>query len=213
MYKSIKKYTLYFLILVYVSGAIGFLINPVFFKPFTPFTLLLTCLVFLIYQPIHQKNYLVSFVIAAFFGFVCEVIGTKTGCVFGNYYYGNVLGYKVLAVPLVVSLNWALLINASTLMSGYFFKDKIKIAFLSAAMTTLTDGLIEQLAPALDFWYFTPGLAGFHNYAAWFVISFLLSWFFSDAFVKGDRKIATVIMVLQVFFFGLIYLFKNSKFV
>jgi putative membrane protein len=209
----VKKYLLYFLILVYISGAIGFLFNPGFFAPFTPLTLAFTCFVFLIHQPLNNLNYTLSFIGLAVVGFVAEVIGVKTGVVFGNYYYGNALGYKVLGVPLVISLNWGLLINIGVLVATYLSKKPLLIATLAAFIITGVDLLIEQVASQMDYWHFSNGIAGIQNYIGWFIISFFTSWLLQKHLVKGDKKIALVFLLLQLFFFGLIYINKLSNFV
>jgi putative membrane protein len=209
----VKKYLLYFLILVYVSGAIGFLFNPGFFAPFTPLTLAFTCFVFLIHQPLNNLNYTLSFIGLAAVGFVAEVIGVKTGVVFGNYYYGNALGYKVLGVPLVISLNWGLLINIGVLVATYLSKKPLLIATLAAFIITGVDLLIEQVASQMDYWHFSNGIAGIQNYIGWFIISFFTSWLLKKHLVKGDKKIALVFLLLQLFFFGLIYINKLFNFV
>lgn len=209
----VKKYLLYFLILIYVSGAIGFLFNPGFFAPFTPLTLAFTCFVFLIHQPLNNLNYTLSFIGLAVIGFVAEVIGVKTGVVFGNYYYGNALGYKVLAVPLVISLNWGLLINIGVLVATYLSKKPLLIATLAAFIITGVDLVIEQVASQMDYWHFSNGIAGIQNYIGWFIISFFTSWLLKKHLVKGDKKIALVFLLLQLFFFGLIYINKLFNFV
>lgn len=209
----VKKYLLYFLILVYVSGAIGFLFNPGFFAPFTPLTLAFTCFVFLIHQPLNNLNYTLSFIGLACVGFVAEVIGVKTGVVFGNYYYGNALGYKILGVPLVISLNWGLLINIGVLVATYLSNKPVLIATLAAFIITGVDLLIEQVASQMDYWHFSNGIAGIQNYIGWFIISFFTSWLLQKHLVKGDKKIALVFLLLQLFFFGLIYINKLSNFV
>ena len=209
----VKKYLLYFLILIYVSGAIGFLFNPGFFAPFTPLTLAFTCFVFLIHQPLNNLNYTLSFIGLAAVGFVAEVIGVKTGVVFGNYYYGNALGYKVLAVPLVISLNWGLLINIGVLVATYLSKKPLLIATLAVFIITGVDLVIEQVASQMDYWHFSNGIAGIQNYIGWFIISFFTSWLLQKHLVKGDKKIALVFLLLQLFFFGLIYINKLFNFV
>lgn len=208
-----KKYLFYFLILVYVSGAIGFLFKPAFFSAFTPFTLVFTSFVFLIHQPINKLNYALSFITLALIGFVAEVIGVKTGITFGSYFYGNALGYKLLAVPIVISLNWALLINIGVLTASYVSKKPLILATLSSVIITSVDVLIEQVASQMDFWHFTQGIAGIHNYMGWFIISFVAAWFLQKHLLKGDKKIALIILLLQVFFFGLIYINKLFNFV
>jgi putative membrane protein len=205
-----RTYALYFLILVYVSGSIGFAYNPSFFLPFTPFTLLFTCFVFLCYQPLKNKTFILAFAGIALIGFISEVIGVKTGLVFGNYYYGNTLGIKLLGVPLTISINWALLATASILVSTYVFKNKWMIAASSSFIATSIDFLIEQLAPRLDFWYFSGGMAGVHNYIGWFLVSFAAALLFQTYLKGGDKKISLIILGLQLLFFGIIY-FINFK--
>lgn len=201
-----RTYLLYFLVLMYVSGGIGFVLNPGFFLPFTPFTLLFTCFVFLLYQPILNLKFALSFAAIAIIGFCSEVIGVKTGWVFGEYSYGAALGMKFLNVPLTISLNWALLATASILVSRYFSQNKIIAAIIAASIATLIDLLIEQVAPLLDFWYFSSGKASLHNYVGWFVISFSVAFLFSNNFKQGNKKISIIILALQILFFALIYI-------
>ena len=137
MKEQYKSYFLYFLILVYVSGSIGFVVNPSFFSPFTPYTLLLTCFVFLIHNPAVDKKFIMAFSSIALLGFVMEVIGVKTGLIFGNYSYGNALGYKILGVPLIIPINWAMLICAGIIVVSHFFKNKISVLTLSNYKTLL----------------------------------------------------------------------------
>jgi putative membrane protein len=158
MKETYKSYFLYFLILVYVSGSIGFVVNPSFFSPFTPYTLLLTCFVFLIHSPLADKKFLVAFFSIAFLGFIIEVIGVKTGLIFGKYSYGNGLGYKLLNVPMVISINWAMLICAGIIVVSSIFANKITVLIVAALLVTLIDLVIEQVAPKLDFWEFEGGL-------------------------------------------------------
>lgn len=205
--KEYKLYMLYFLVLVYFSGAIGFVLNPSFFLPFTPYNLIYTSLVFLAFQPLNQIRYLIAFFSIALIGFVFEVIGVATGLVFGQYTYGFSLGYQVFNVPVTISINWALLVSCAVLVASVFTKDRVLISLVSAIMVTLIDVLIEQVAPALDFWKFAGGLAGLHNYMGWLVLSFAMSFLFSGILLTGDKKPAFFIVVLQIFFFAVIYLF------
>jgi putative membrane protein len=174
MLKTYKSYLLYFLILVYFSGSIGFIVNPPFFSPFTPYTLLLTCSVFLIHSPLADKKFLFAFFSIAFLGFIIEVIGVKTGLVFGKYSYGDGLGFKLLDVPLIISINWAMLIFAGIRIVSSIFTNKIKILIVAALLVTVVDLLIEQVAPKLDFWQFDGGLPGLHNYLGWIGVAFFL---------------------------------------
>ena len=202
-----KSYFLYFLILVYISGSIGFVLNPIFFSPFTPFTLLLTCFVFLIHIPISYKNYLIAFFSIALMGFFIEIIGVKTGLIFGNYSYGNALGYKLFNVPLIISINWAMLICASIAGINGVVKNKILVLCLSALLITIIDLLIEQVAPKLDFWTFQNGFPSIQNYLGWFGFAFCAAYFFYPIISKGNRNVSLIILILQIIFFSTLTLF------
>ncbi|MDX2174596.1 MAG: carotenoid biosynthesis protein [Bacteroidota bacterium] len=206
--QKVKMGFYYFLILVYLSGVIGMCIRPSFFLPFTPYTLLYTVFVFLIFQPIQNSKYIISFLLIAVIGYASEVIGVKTGLVFGNYHYGNNLGYKLLDVPLIISLNWALLVNLSVLVSSRIVSTPFFIALFTAIIATSLDFLIEQVAPHLNFWYFNTGFAQLHNYLGWFAICFITAYIFNKELIKGNKKIGTTILVLQVLFFGVLILMK-----
>lgn len=207
MLKNYKSYLLCFLILVYVSGSIGFVVNPAFFSPFTPYTLLLTCFVFLIHSPLADKKFLIAFFSIAFLGFIIEVIGVKTGLVFGKYSYGNGLGIKLLEVPLIISINWAMLICAGIrIVSGLFTNGKIAL-LVAVLLVTLIDLLIEQVAPKLDFWQFEGGLPSFHNYLGWIGVAFFTSYFFYPTIIKGNRNVSLIILILQIIFFTSLFIF------
>ncbi|MFT5964862.1 MAG: putative membrane protein [Flavobacterium sp.] len=207
MKKTYKSYFLYFLILVYISGSIGFVVNPSFFSPFTPYTLLLTCFVFLIHSPLADKKFIVAFFSIAFLGFVIEVVGVKTGLIFGKYSYGNGLGYKFLNVPLVISINWAMLICAGIIVVSRIFTNKIIVLVLAALLVTGIDLIIEQVAPELDFWQFEGGLPDLQNYVSWIGVAFFTSYFFYPIIIKGNWTVSLIILILQIIFFTFLFIF------
>jgi putative membrane protein len=207
MIKTYKSYFLYFLILVYISGSIGFVVNPPFFSPFTPYTLLLTCFVFLIHSPLADKKFIFAFFSVAFLGFIIEVIGVNTGLIFGKYSYGNGLGIKLLEVPLIISINWAIVIFAGIRIVSSIFVNKIKVLILAALLVTGIDLLIEQVAPKLDFWQFEGGLPSLHNYLGWIGVTFFISYFFYPTIIKGNRSVSLIILILQIIFFTSLFFF------
>ena len=202
-----KSYFLYFLILVYISGSIGFVVNPSFFSPFTPYTLLLTCFVFLIHSPLVDKKFIVAFFSIAFCGFIIEIIGVKTGLIFGKYAYGNALGYKLLNVPLIISINWAMLICSGIIVVSRIFTNKIIVLAVAAILVTCIDLLIEQVAPKLDFWQFEGRLPGLQNYLSWIGVAFFSSYFFYPTIIKGKFTASLTILILQIIFFTSLFIF------
>ncbi|WP_396155377.1 carotenoid biosynthesis protein [Flavobacterium sp.] len=207
MIKKYKSYFLYFLILVYISGSIGFVVNPPFFSPFTPYTLLLTCFVFLIHSPVADKKFIIAFFSVAFLAYFIEVIGVKTGLIFGRYSYGNGLGLKLIDVPLIISINWAILICAGIRIVSSIFVNKITVLVVAALLVTGIDLLIEQVAPKLDFWQFEGGLPSLHNYLGWIGVAFFTSYFFYPTIIKGNRSVSLIILILQIIFFTSLFIF------
>ena len=207
MKESYKSYFLYFLILVYVSGSIGFVVNPTFFSPFTPYTLLFTCFVFLIHQPISDKKYISAFFSIAVLGYIIELIGIKTGLLFGNYSYGNGLGFKLFDVPLIISINWAMLICAGIVTVSKFFRNKFVVISVTALVVTFIDLIIEQVAQKLDFWQFEGGLPGLHNYLGWIGVVFFTSYIFYPAIIKGNSMVSSIVLILQIIFFTSLFIF------
>jgi bisanhydrobacterioruberin hydratase len=207
MKETYKSYFLYFLILVYVSGSIGFVMNPTFFSPFTPYTLLFTCFVFLIHIPVADKKFLLAFFTIAFLGYIIEVIGVKTGLIFGKYSYGDGLGIKLLEVPLIISINWAMLICAGIRIVSSIFANKITVLVVAALLVTLIDLLIEQVAPKLDFWQFESGLPSIHNYLGWIGVAFFISYFFYPILIKSNRTVSLIILILQIIFCTSLFIF------
>ena len=207
MKESYKAYFLYFLILVYVSGSIGFVVNPTFFSPFTPYTLLFTCFVFLIHQPISDKKYISAFFSIAVLGFIIELIGIKTGLLFGNYSYGDGLGFKLLDVPLIISINWAMLICAGIVTVRKVFSNKFIVISVTALVVTFIDLIIEQVAHKLDFWQFEGGLPGLHNYLGWIGVVFFTSYIFYPLIIKGNSMVSSIVLILQIIFFTSLFIF------
>lgn len=205
----LKKYTFYFLILVYISGSIGFVLNSEFFSPFTPYTLLFTCFVYLLHQSAKNSSFFVSFFVIALLGYLVEVIGVQTGFIFGAYKYGNALGIKLLQVPLIISINWAMLICSGIITVARFVTNKFLVLAIASVLVTAIDLLIEQVAPNLDFWYFDTGIAQLHNYIGWLSVAFILPFFLYNTILKGNRKVALTVLILQIIFFTTLFLFYS----
>lgn len=206
---SLPRFALYFLVLVYFCGTLGILINPSFFLPFTPYSLVFTTLVFLIHQNSAKSTaFFLGFSGVALFGFFVEYLGLKTGWIFGNYWYGEALGIKRAGVPLSISLNWALLLSSGLLTVNEKIPNRLLASVLTALIVTGLDLIMEQVAPQLDYWYFKDGWAGLHNYLGWFLVSFSGAYLFHHSLIKGNSRIAKYLLLLQFLFFGTIFIYK-----
>src|SRR6187402_1961516 len=91
------------IILMYAVGLIGITTNyelgKLFILSLTPLNLIVNIAMLLYFHKDWNRNFIISAIVIAIAGFAIEVIGVKTGAVFGNYFYGKSLGFKILEVP------------------------------------------------------------------------------------------------------------------
>jgi uncharacterized membrane protein len=187
----------------YLVGIIG-LSMPAFrpyFQALTPFHLLLSFGILLLFHTDWNKSFLVFSFSAFLIGFGSEVLGVHTGFPFGNYVYGTVLGIKLLDVPLMIGINWLLLVY----LTGNLFEKRVKNNYLAAALgaglMVAIDFLIEPVAIGLDFWTWEGGIIPLSNYIGWFVVAYLIHLIYRKAlFHKNNRVSAFLMLNLTIFF-------------
>ncbi|HET9957171.1 MAG TPA: carotenoid biosynthesis protein [Polyangiaceae bacterium] len=157
-----------------------------------------------------------AFALAAVGGFLIEWLGVSTGWPFGAYTYTDHLGPRWYGVPFVIGLNWAVLTHA-TQASLTQALDAPSVAnqkhgsigpwlrsALGATLMTAFDGLMEPAAIALRFWVWNGGHVPTANYAAWWVISFILLRL-GLALNPGLRNPAAPwVLGIQALFFGFV---------
>ena len=97
-----KNIPIFIIILFHIIGLIGFIWAPELFKKLSPVNLLLSAVLILFTSKQTHIKFYGSMIAIAFLGFFIEVIGVKTGFIFGSYYYGAAMGIKILAVPLLI---------------------------------------------------------------------------------------------------------------
>lgn len=197
------------LIIIYTVGVCGIAFTnseqQQLFLLLTPLNLIVTTFITLLFHNNWNKSFVVSGIMVLLFGFFVEVIGVKTGAIFGTYWYGKTLGLKLLEVPIMIGVNWFLLMY---LISAVFNKIRNTILFsgLAAAVMTLLDVFIEPVAIKLDFWQWQNNIIPLQNYIAWYLISFLLFLFFRRVNVNTQNRIAIVVLAIQFLFFALLNL-------
>ena len=136
-----------------------------------------------------------------FIGMASEWIGVHTGFLFGNYYYGENLGFKIFEVPFFIGINWAILSIASAQTLSPYIKNKYGLALLAALLMVVLDVFMEMAAPGLDFWYFSAGVAPFKNYLTWFIVALLIQLFIIPKIKENNSRFATHLMLSQMVFF------------
>jgi putative membrane protein len=203
-----------FFVVFYFVGVLGIL-TPYFqelFIDLIPFSLLLSFIVIVLFhQPAIDKKLLIVLLIICLSSYFIEVIGVNTQMIFGNYIYGKGLGVKILNTPLLIGINWVLLIYCSASIV-----DKLSIHFilkviLAASVMLLYDIILEQIAPFIDMWHWKDNIVPFQNYVAWFIIAILFQCLVKWAGIKIQNQIASIIFVCQALFFLSLIFFNVSK--
>lgn len=162
--------------LVTISGLIGiWLGHGDWFLPKTPFNLLLGMALLYWNFPIKRvwPNLLI-WSLVYIVGMSVEMIGVNTGFLFGNYWYGENLGPKVMNVPLLIGVNWVVLTFLTANIAKRFIRKSWMASVLGAVLMVLLDFFIEPIAPIFDYWHWQSGVVPLRNFIDWFVISFLL---------------------------------------
>nr|WP_237487944.1 carotenoid biosynthesis protein [Hufsiella arboris] len=161
----------------------------------------------LIYVDQANKNNAFFFALLTIYlsGFFIELAGVKTELIFGKYAYGSTLGIKLWDIPLLIGINWVLLVfGVSSALSYVPFGSKYFKVSIGAIVMVLLDRLIEPVAVKFDYWSWQSGRIPLQNYLAWFVISWLMLFvIFRFKFEKRNAT-AAVLLLVQFLFFAIL---------
>ena len=193
------------ILLIYFSVGVAGMILPVtreLFKALTPFSLLASLTLLLI----HHHRPTLTFWSAALFIFIAgigiEAAGVATGLIFGTYSYGETLGPKIFHTPLMIGVNWLLLVYSSHTIVARYVDHLYFRAVAAAALMVVYDVALEPAAIALDMWSWEGGAVPLQNYLAWFGIAFLFH-LVAGRYRLYDRenKLAQPLFFIQMGFF------------
>lgn len=202
MPKLIKQALLPLLIVFHLIGGVGMVFFDLEqFASLSMYNLLFSCFLLFLGQAKGVKNLFKLFIPVFLLGYFIEVVGVKTGYPFGSYMYGNALGVKLFEVPLIIGINWFMLVIGA----GYMVKSLSKAFWirivLAASIMVLVDYPIEHMAATLDYWYWENDTIPARNFIGWFVIALIMQWLFNRIMIGSENKIAPwYIIVVTVFF-------------
>jgi putative membrane protein len=144
------------------------------FYQLTPLTILISCILFVKTNHAgYSQRYILLLAFVAVMGWLAEYIGVHTTVPFGNYDYGTTLGYMVLDIPILMCLNWGLLIYASLALVEQYYSHYPTLyrSLIAATIITVLDMYIEPVATLTGMWYWADMYPPIQNYIAWFVLS------------------------------------------
>ena len=190
------------------------------FTAITPLNLLFA-LLWLFWGKWPARNVIITGAVVAVASFFIEAVGTNTGRIFGVYAYGNTLGPKLLNTPLIIGLNWFLLIYCTNVISRQLWEritegkagrrsgliKSIFIVVTASLLMVFYDLLLEPAAIRLDMWSWECGIIPLRNFLAWFFFSLLFHIYVR---YMGEEEInlrALPLFVVQLVFFATIDLF------
>lgn len=213
-------------IIFHLVGLIGIL----FFKSdliiaSTPINLLLMFGLIVYTQNSRNTSFYIFILTCFIIGICIEIIGTNTGILFGNYAYGNTLGAKVLNVPIVIGINWfVVMFCCGSAMHMMMFKlvkkidadevikkpilKTISVIIDGATLALIFDWLMEPVAIHLGYWSWGgTGEIPIFNYACWFIFSMLFLLVFHFCNFDKQNKFALHLLLIQIMFFSLLRTF------
>jgi len=189
--------------LFHVSAIIGITLGyQQWFVSKTPLNLLIQAALLILCFPINTSKKLIVFSGCFLAGMLVEAIGVQYSFLFGNYYYGENLGFKVFDVPLLIGVNWAILVFVTAAIAQRLSKNFLKKIIIGATLMVVLDVVIEAVAPTFDFWYFTEGHPPIRNFISWFLVASFLHYVFQYFKLDGDFKFALNLYLAQFVFFG-----------
>lgn len=194
------------LLLFHVTGLLGLTLSqdPSFFLQFVPLNLLLTLGLLLAFQPRRTPAFWGFCVVTMLVGFFVEVVGVRTGLLFGHYEYGATLGVKWLEVPLMIGVNWLMLTYSAGILARYLPIPDFLRAIVGALLLVGLDVCLEPVAVRYDFWSWQYDVIPLLNFKGWFLVSLILQVYFNRVdFVKRNPLVPFVYLLQLLFFFVL----------
>jgi len=196
--------------LFHVSGIIGILYgNSDWFISATPLNLSINFLLLLLNCNGH-KLFFPMVIIGFLTGMITEILGVQWGWIFGDYQYLEALGYKVLGVPVLIGVNWALLTLITAAIAQQFYENIIMRIIIGVALMLFLDLLIEPIAPMLDFWVFEGGEAPLQNYIGWAAVAFFLQFIFHFFKISVEGWFPHQLYLLQIIFFTVLLIKQTT---
>jgi len=218
--KLAQNIALFIALLFHVCGLIGILFTSYkdWFIQNTPVNLLVMAILIVITHPKKNKQFIFFLLVAFLIGFTSEVIGVNTGILFGHYTYGNILGLKFFNVPLIIGLNWFIIIYCAGMITqsyenymlnklaekGLGISRRMMItSFIVDAglLVLLFDWIMEPVALKLGFWQWQHNSIPMLNYVCWVIISVLLLAIFRKLDQNSRNIFAVHLFIIQLLFF------------
>jgi putative membrane protein len=192
-----------FTVVMHLAGFIGlqWTLTRAWFEALIPFNLVMTALLLAYFHNDWSKSFLFFALVCFLTGYWVEVLGVKTKAIFGDYYYKTALSIKLWDVPLIIGLNWLILVYISGIISSLFSLNIWLKSALGAFLMVFLDYWIEPFAIKYNMWDWAGHIVPLQNYLAWYVVGFCLIFFFQSSSFKKSNPLAFPVYIIQCAFF------------
>ncbi len=201
---NVKK----FIVIFYIVGFLGFVIpfTKALFITITPFALLINLYLLLVFHNKYILKHNLFFLLIFFSGYIIEVIGVKTGFVFGYYTYGDALGVKLFETPILIGVNWLFLTYTATAITDDLKIKKWLAVFVAPLFMLMYDIVLEQVAPKMNMWSWLNSEVPLRNYIAWYFIALCFVFLLKIFKIETKNPLAAILLICQFVFFILLTL-------
>jgi putative membrane protein len=195
------------LLIVYTVGLTGFwgFLPLENFERLTPYNLLFATLLLLSHHTEWNVRNVMFFLIVFLLGFFIEVAGVHSRLIFGSYSYGKTLGIQLFDVPLIIGINWLLLVYAASAVAAQFSLSVVCKIIVASALMVVLDFFIEPFAIAYDLWVWNGKEIPLQNYIGWTICALIMQTLLFAFRIDTKNIVAVWLYFIQLFFFLLLY--------
>ncbi|MCF7953542.1 MAG: carotenoid biosynthesis protein [Spirochaetales bacterium] len=201
---TLTRWIIILFIILYTVGTLGHIFpssRPLMLM-LTPYMLILSAAAGFFPVVIAKDTKMLQWALITFLiTFLLEAVGTATGDIFGAYTYGETLGWKLFDVPVIIGINWVLVILGILSWTERYFKMPVAVIFAAAFGTTLFDFIMEPIAMEFDYWMWEGGIIPLQNYAAWWIISLASAALYKVLKLRCRHKLPAMIVLIEAVFF------------
>lgn len=199
------------IIVFYVIGIIGFSIKYTYsiFIHLTPVVLLMSLALLFYYD---RKNITTKTILFYVFIYISslfiEMYGVNTGILFGDYTYGKGLGVKIIETPILIGINWVLMIYITSSIFTKLKPNFLSQVIIPSSLMISYDIIMERAAPKIDMWSWANDIIPLQNFLMWGGLAILFHSIRYILKIEINNKMATPIFIAQVLLFVFIILLK-----
>ena len=175
-----------------------------FFAGFTYVNLLLMSIILFLNLKLESNYHILSILSIFLIGMITESLGVNYGLIFGDYEYGNNLGFKLFGVPYLIGVNWIILTAISANIASFLTKNRsvVLTIIIGTLLMLAMDFVMEPIAPKLDMWRFKNLIVPSSNYVGWLFVGLFTQTLYNLYFREKEIIVSTNLYLAFFLFFG-----------